>query len=55
MDERSKAEKFLGARVETGVGMQKLGSSSSTHDGMMAEFEFQIVQIAESAGLVNHP
>jgi len=30
------------------------GSSSSTHDGTMAEFEFEIVQIAVSAGLVDH-
>ena len=33
----------------------KMGSSSSTHDGTMAEFEFEIVQIAVSAGLVDHP
>ena len=33
---------------------KKIGSSSSAHDGMMAKFEFEIVQIAESARLVNH-
>ena len=30
-------------------------SSSSKHDGKMAEFELEIVQIAVSAGFVDHP
>ena len=33
----------------------KRGSSSSMHDGTMAEFEFEVVQIAVSVGLVDHP
>ncbi len=35
--------------------LKKYGSSSSKHDGTMAEFEFEVVQIAVSAGLVDHP
>lgn len=38
-----------------GSGPRKFGSSSSTHDGTMAEFEFEIVQISISTGLVDHP
>jgi hypothetical protein len=44
------------ARVDCAMLHRHLyGSSSSTHDGTMAEFECEKVQIAVSAGLVGHP
>ncbi len=44
----------LGVPVDCAKAV-KWGSSSSTHDGMMAEFKFEVVKITEAAGFVNHP